>query len=112
MAHANAHLTVRGRRLLVERVLAGHRVADVAAQLGCSRTTVYKWLARLRSEGHAGLADRSSRPHRTPSCMSAQLQAQVLELRRRARRGQDWIAAELGLAARTVGRILRRAVSG
>ncbi|MEZ0285168.1 MAG: leucine zipper domain-containing protein, partial [Thermoleophilia bacterium] len=42
MAHANARLTVHGRRLLVERILAGHRPADVAHQLGCSRATAYK----------------------------------------------------------------------
>lgn len=109
MAHANARLTPRGRRLLVERVLAGHRVADVAAQLGCSRTTVYKWLARFRAEGSLGLSDRSSRPRRMPARTAAELEAAVLELRLRARKGQDWLGAELGLAARTVGRILRRA---
>jgi transposase InsO family protein len=32
----------------------------------------------------------------------------VIELRRTSRRGQDWIAAELGLPARTVSAILRR----
>lgn len=109
MSHANAHLTFRGRRLLVERVLAGHRVADVAAQLGCSRTTVYKWLARFRAEGSAGLSDRSSRPRRMPGRTSREIEVQVLALRWRRRKGQDWIGAELGLAARTVGRILRRA---
>lgn len=109
MAHANARLTVHGRRLLVERVLAGHRVADVAAQLGCSRTTIYKWLARFRAEGVVGLCDRSSRPHEMPGRTSASVVASILELRRRARRGQDWIGAELGLAARTVGRLIRRA---
>ena len=66
MSHANARLTVHGRRLLVERVLAGHRPADVAHQLGCSRATAYKWLRRFRAEGPAGLADRPSRPARCP----------------------------------------------
>ena len=32
----------------------------------------------------------------------------MVELRRSARRGQDWIGAELGLPARTVSAILRR----
>lgn len=108
MSHANARLTVHGRRLLCERVLAGHRVADVAAQLGCSRTTVYKWLARYRLEGEIGLSDRSSRPHTSPGRLAADLERAVIELRRSARRGQDWIAAELGLAARTVGRVIAR----
>lgn len=36
------------------------------------------------------------------------MEAKVVELRRTARRGQDWIGAELGLPARTVSTILRR----
>jgi hypothetical protein len=47
MAHRNARLTVHGRRLLIERVVTGRRpVAHVVKELGCSRATGYKWLAR------------------------------------------------------------------
>jgi transposase InsO family protein len=109
MSHANARLTVHGRRLLCERVAAGHRVADVAAQLGCSRTTVYKWLRRHRLEGETGLWDRSSRPRTSPGRIACELERAIIELRRSARRGQDWIAAELGVCARTVGRVIVRA---
>lgn len=109
MSHANARLTVHGRRLLCERVLAGHRVADVAAQLGCSRTTVYKWLRRFEAEGKAGLADRSSRPHTSPGRTAPRIEAAIVAARRRTRRGQDWIGAELGVSARTVGRVIARA---
>lgn len=109
MAHANARLTTYARRLLVDRVRSGHRVADVAHQLGCSRTTVYKWLARSRAEGQAGLSDRSSRPRRSPTRTRQAIAARILKLRRQNRRGQDWIAHELGLAARTVGRVIGRA---
>ncbi|WP_343948525.1 leucine zipper domain-containing protein, partial [Spirilliplanes yamanashiensis] len=60
MAHRNARLTVHGRRLLIQRVVGdGRPVAHVVAELGCSRATGYKWLARWRAEGHAGLHDRS-----------------------------------------------------
>jgi len=109
MGHANARLTVHGRRLAVDRVDAGHRVADVAAQLGCSRTTIYKWVARHRAEGPTGLVHRSSRPHRCPRQISPELQAAVIRLRASSRRGQDWIAAELGACPATVGRVIRRA---
>lgn len=109
VGHANARLTVHGRRLAVERVLAGHRVADVAAQLGCSRTTIYKWVARYRAEGLDGLIERSSRPHRSPARVSPQVVARILLLRQQHRRGQDWIAAELGVCPRTVGRVIHRA---
>jgi transposase InsO family protein len=108
MAHPNARLTPRGRLLLVERILAGYRVADVAAQLGCSRTCAYKWLARYRAEGTSGLVDRSSRPMRTPHRIAAALEQAILELRRRVRRGAEWIAGELGICASTVGRVLQR----
>ena len=47
MPHANARLNEYGRNLAVERCLAGQKVRDVASQLGVSRTTIYKWLARF-----------------------------------------------------------------
>jgi transposase InsO family protein len=93
---------------LVQRVGDGHRVADVAAQMGCSRTTAYKWLERFRAEGASGLGDRPSRPHRCPHRTPATLEARILDARRTHRRGADWIGAELGLAASTVGRVLSR----
>jgi transposase InsO family protein len=108
MAHANARLTVHGRRVLVERVRDGHRPGDVAAQLGCSRATVYKWVRRHRDEGDAGLTDRSSRPHTSPNRTPAGVEDRILEARRRSRRGPEWIAAEIGVSASTVGRVLTR----
>ena len=109
MAHANARLTVHGRRLLVLRVLVGGRpAAHVARELGVSRQCAYRWIRRFRVEGEAGLHDRSSRPHHCPNRTPARLERRVLRLRRRERRGQDWLGAELGVPARTVGAILRR----
>jgi transposase-like protein len=108
VAHANARLTVRGRALLVERILAGHRPADVAHQMGCSRATAYKWLRRFRSEGASGLADRPSRPRRCPHRTPWTTERRILEARRIHRRGADWIGDELGLAASTVGRVIAR----
>ena len=108
MAHANARLTVHGRALLVQRILAGHRPADVAHQMGCSRATAYKWLRRFRAEGPSGLLDRPSRPHHCPHRTAAAIEARILEARRAHRRGAQWIADELGLCASTVGRVLVR----
>jgi transposase InsO family protein len=108
MSHPNARLTPYGRLLLVERILAGYRVADVAAQLGCSRTCAYKWLARYRADGPDGLSDRTSRPHHTPHRIDGALEQMILDMRTRVRRGADWIAAELNICASTVGRVLRR----
>jgi transposase InsO family protein len=108
MSHPNARLTPYGRLLLVERILAGYRVADVAAQLGCSRTCADKWLARYRADGPDGLSDRTSRPHHTPHRIDRALEQMILDMRTRVRRGAEWIAAELGICASTVGRVLRR----
>jgi transposase InsO family protein len=109
VAHANARLTIHGRRLLVSRILAGHRPADVAHQLGCSRATAYKWLRRYRAEGPAGLHDRSSRPKRCPHRTPSDLEARIIAMRTEHRRGPAWIGAELGIAPATVGRVIVRA---
>jgi transposase InsO family protein len=106
--HRNARLTVHGRLLIVQRRQAGWKQAHIAAAMGVSRKCVKTWIDRYEDEGPAGLEDRSSRPHRCPSRTSVAMEEQVVELRRRQRRGQDWIGPELGLAPRTVGRILRR----
>lgn len=75
MVHRNARLTVHGRALLVERVINDRRpVAHVAAELGISRATGYKWIARYRAEGPPGLLDRSSRAHRIPHRTSPELE--------------------------------------
>lgn len=108
MAHANARTNLFARRLMVERVAAGWPAAHVAEQLGVSRATVYKWLRRHAEAGDAGLADRSSRPVRMPGRSSKRVEQRVLAARRRRKRGAVVLAAELGLNASTVGRILAR----
>ncbi len=47
---------------LVERVASGRPVAHVAAGMGPSRATAQRWVRRWRTEGEAGLADRSGGP--------------------------------------------------
>ncbi len=109
MVHANARLTVHGRRLLVRRIrFDGRPVAHVAKEMGGSRQCAHRWVGRFDAQGWAGLADRSSRPHSAPRRTPAQVETAVLAARREQRRGRDWIAAELDLPARTVSRILRR----
>lgn len=108
MPHRNARLTVYARLLIVERRAAGWTQARTAEQLGVSRGTVGKWLARHDAEGPAGLEDRSSRPCSTPTRTCDEIETQVLELRRESHRGAVFLAGELGLVASTVGRILAR----
>lgn len=109
MSHANARLTFHGRLTIVQRVRRqGRPQAHVAKEMGVSRKTVAHWVARHDAEGEAGLRDRSSRPHASPRRTSAQVEERVVALREQQRRGQDWLGPELGVPARTVGRILRR----
>jgi transposase InsO family protein len=108
MAHRNARLTLHGRRLLIARVAAGRPVAHVAAELGISRATGYKWVRRHAVEGDAGLLDRSSRPHHCPRRTGAEIEQQILHLRRSRRLGPARIAGILGLHASTVHRVLTR----
>jgi transposase InsO family protein len=93
---------------MVQRHAGGWPAARIAEQLGVSRATVHKWLRRHREHGLAGLADRSSRPHRCPTRTPPAVEARILALRGQARRGPVFLAGQLGLVASTVGRVLRR----
>jgi transposase InsO family protein len=106
--HQNARTTPWSRAEIVKRVLEQQQpVRGVAQDAGISERTVRKWLARYRSEGAAGLQDRSCRPHRSPRTTPAAVVAQIVALR-----GQRWtgarIAPAVALSRATVGRLLRR----
>ena len=109
MAHANARTTLYARKLIVARVLAGHRPGEVAQQLGISRQTVHKWMRRWRTEGEAGLVDRSSRPHSLPRTTPAETVAAIIAARTEHHAGPVRLAPIVGVAASTVGAVLARA---
>lgn len=109
MVHRNARLTPAGRRILVERIERdGWPVAVAAESMGVSRETAYRWLRRYRSEGLAGLEDRSSRPHRSPRQTPVEVEDRICELRRARRWGSHRIAYALGIPRSTVERVLHR----
>nr|WP_210261051.1 leucine zipper domain-containing protein [Enterovirga sp. DB1703] len=66
-AHQNARTTPRSRMLIAERLHGGWTVTAVATGMGIDPKTVRKWRDRFAAEGEAGLLDRSSRPHRSPT---------------------------------------------
>ena len=76
--------------------------------MGISGQCAHRWVARFDAEGDAGLHDRSSRPHSMPTRTPADIEARIVAARREHRRGQDWLAGELGVPARTISRVLRR----
>ena len=108
VSHGIARTTVQGRLLIVRRRQAGWPQAHIAAAMGISRKCVKTWLDRYATEGEAGLHDRSSRPHSTPTRTNAATEAAVIELRRTERLGPDEIGHRLGVPARTVSRVLAR----
>ena len=108
MSHAKPRLSPWSRLLLVQRVQAGRPAAHVAVEMGVSRATAYKWLARFRAEGVAGLSDRSSRPWSSPHRTDPATEAAIVALRRDRRLGPARIAGVLGLNPSTVHRVLAR----
>jgi transposase InsO family protein len=106
--HRNARLTVWGRQELVRRVHAGRPAAHVAAEMGVSRATAYKWLRRFHEEGDAGFSDRSSRPHRSPARTPFAVEGRICALRRVRKFGPARIGYELDVAPSTVHRVLTR----
>ncbi|ODT25349.1 IS481 family transposase [Microbacterium sp. SCN 69-37] len=108
MSHGNARLTPAGRLIMVQRIESGRAVAHVAAEMGISRTTAWRWWRRFREHGHAGLQDRSSVAHSHPRRTAACVETRVRIMRHVTRRGPVFIAGRLGLQPSTVGRVLRR----
>lgn len=104
-AHKNARTTHYSRQILVERIAQGLPAWQVAQDLGISRQTVHKWLARVRAEGSSGLSDRSSRPAHSPTrlCRSKLERISALRLQRLT---AEQIAERLGLPRSTVSRHL------
>jgi transposase InsO family protein len=106
--HHHACLTIRGRELLCCDVVEGRlSLREAAAERGLSRQTAAKWVGRYRQQGLAGLADRSSRPHRLRQPTPPELVERVEVLRRQRWTGLR-IAQQTGLSRATVSRILRR----
>jgi transposase InsO family protein len=106
--HARARLTPKGRVFVVERVLKqGWSVRAAAEAAGVTERTVYRWVARHRAEGEAGLRDRSSAPRSIPHRTPADRVEAMLALRR-VRMTCSEIAELLGMPLSTVCAVLRR----
>jgi transposase len=108
VTHRNAPLTPTGRLLLCRRIEAGQPVAHVAAAMGISRQCAHKWWNRYQELGAEGLSDRSSRPLRSPNRTNPRTEERIVRRRRLDKKGPDRIAAQLGLSASTVYRVLVR----
>jgi transposase InsO family protein len=76
--------------------------------MGISRDRAYVWWRRYRAEGVAGLEDRSSRPHRSPTRTKPSMERRIVSLRRTRGLGPARIAGIVGMHASTTHRVLVR----
>lgn len=104
--HGNAALTVEGRLRLCRRIESGWTVAAAAESMCVSRQCAPKWWRRYQDGGAEGLADRSSRPHSSPTRTPAAVEARIVGLRRRL--GPARLSGIVGVPASTVHRVLAR----
>jgi transposase InsO family protein len=105
--HKNARLTPAGRSLVVQRMARRECLAQIAREVGVSPRTVRKWVDRYTAAGAAGLTDRSSRPHRSPTALRRTPRRQIRRLRQQ-RRSSLYIARHLQLPLSTVVRVQRQ----
>jgi transposase InsO family protein len=106
--HANAALSLKGRRDLCRRVvLDGQTVSQAADACGVSTRCARKWVGRYRAEGELGLLDHSSAPLSIPHRISEERVQAIAALRRLRFTGPE-IAETLAMALSTVSGVLTR----
>jgi transposase InsO family protein len=109
VSHANAALTPKARLRLAELIVEDGWSPSAAAKMYMVSTpTARKWAARFRTEGAAGMQDRSSRPRSCPHKTSETVVRQIVRLRWRRRLGPVQIGGQLGVPASTVHAVLVR----
>lgn len=107
--HANAKLGLSGRLALVRAVEQGFSLKAAAAAFNVSPATAHRWWHRWREVRlREALADRSSRPHRSPRRLTPEEEAPILRARAETAYGPGRLAWIVGRARSTVWKVLRR----
>jgi transposase InsO family protein len=102
-------LTPRARLRLARLVVdQGWSIPRAAERYDVSWRTAKKWADRYRAEGPAGMADRSSRPHRQANRTPRPVVRKIVHLRWKQRLGPIQIGDRLGIPASTVHAVLVR----
>ena len=109
--HANAKLGLAGRLALVRAIEGGCSLKAAAVAFSVSPATAHRWWHRwVDGDRQPGaLFDRSSRPHRSPRLLAAQLQERICDCRRKTGWGPRLVAGVTGFAHSTVWKVLKRA---
>lgn len=107
--HKNARLTpIRRREMVLDVLEGGMSLRAAGRKWGLSPGRVGAWVQRYKEEGEAGLYDRSSRPHRSPTAISAAEAELMLALRQSGLLGEE-IARAMHRARSTVSKVLQSA---
>jgi transposase InsO family protein len=115
MTKADLARRMAWRFKVVQQACAQSRnVARTCRHFGISRQAYYRWKRRYDAHGEAGLVDRSSTPHRSPTATPPEVVSKILYLRQHYHFGPGKIADYLrrfhqqSLAVSSVHRILVR----
>ena len=109
MSHRNAPLSETGRLRLARCIVDdGWSLRRAAERFQVAVTTAARWATRYREFGAAGMADRSSRPHRSPNRTPTRTERRIIKVRVIHRWGPARIAYLLRLNVSTVHNVLTR----
>jgi len=79
-----------GRLVVTAVVVEGRSKSEVSRDYGVSRRWVHELVARYQAEGEAGLEPRSRRPSHSPHQISADLEEEIVQIRKQlAEEGLD-----------------------
>jgi len=112
--HRNAKLGLAGRHALVCAVESGMTLKEAAASFSVSPSTAHRWWHRWREASEqerrtrSCLLDRSSRPHRSPRRLAAELEEAICACRLQTGWGPRLVAGATGFCHSTVWKVLRR----
>ena len=67
---------------VLEVLVEGKTVSEVAARFGVTRQSVHRWLRRYAAGGLGGLVDQPSKPVSCPHQMAVEVEAAIVEMRR------------------------------
>lgn len=112
--HANAPLSIEGRRRLVDLIVGGLSIREAAAACGVSPATAHRWITRWRAaadEERRSLRcflDHSGRPHRQPRRSDPALEERILQARSRTNLGPARLSHIVGAPPSTIWKVLKR----
>jgi len=101
-------------RVIKEGCAGPRSIARTCRHFGISRQAFYRWKRRFEADGESGLWDRSTRPHRSPTAIPADVISKILYLRQHYHFGPGRIADYLKrfhqrtVAVSSVHRVLLR----